>query len=183
MNKKRFGKKQWVLAVMVMLLGAAVYLNYYVAEQAPPAVGAGTDVTQTTTTATRALGESQFVNNTTAAASDYYATVRQEREQAREEALAILKDALQDVKLDDETQRETLEEVALVAMAVEQENAVESLVKAKGYADCVAFIEGDHCHVTVKTDSLTEAQTLQIAQIVMTQTDVPAANINIMAVE
>lgn len=182
MNKKRFGKKQWVLAGMVMLLGAAVYLNYYVAEQAPLSVGADTDTAQATATTTRALGESQFVNNTTAAA-DYYAAVRQEREQAREEALAILKDALQDVKADEETQQETLEAVTAAAMAVEQENAVESLVKAKGYADCVAFIEDDHCHVTVKTDSLTEAQTLQIAQIVMTQTDVPAANINIMAVE
>ncbi len=181
MNKKRFGKRQWVLAVMVMVLGAAVYLNYYVAEQTPMTAGTTSSATEPTVTTTRALGESQFVNNTTAA-PDYFATVRQDRERAREEALAILKDALQDVKPDDAARQTALEAVAAEAKAVEQENAVESLVKAKGFADCVTFIEKDYCHVTVKATSLTEAQTLQIAQIVMGQTSVPAANINIMAV-
>ncbi len=184
MKAVHFGKKQAVLAVMVLLLGGAVYLNYYMAANAP--LTANTGESETTTSTTTPLGESQFVNNTTAATappSDHFSKARADREAAREEALAILKETLQDVKLDDVAKAEAVTMAAQVAKAVEQENAVESLVKAKGFEDCVVYIEEDYCHVTVKAASLSEAQTLQIAQIVMAQTDVSPANINILPIE
>lgn len=181
--KKKFGKKQAVLAAMVLLLGAAVYLNYYVASNTP--LTAGTDTADAPTTTTAALGESQFVNNTTAATTvpqDHFSRARADREAAREEALAILKDTLQDVKLDEAGQKEAMTVAAQVAAAVEQESTVENLVKAKGFEDCVVYIAEDFCHVTVKAESLSEAQTLQIAEIVIAQTDVSPANINILSV-
>ncbi len=182
MKAKRFGKKQAVLAVMVLLLGAAVYLNYHVAEHTPLTAGSDTTVQESeTTNTTKALGESQFVSNTTAA-TDYFTEVRADREATREEALALVQETLADVKLDDATKRTMMETAAAVAAAMDQENAVESLIKAKGYSDSVVFIEQDRCHVVVRATELTEAQTLQIAQIVMAQTAVPAANINILAV-
>ncbi len=180
--KKVFGKKQAILTAMVLLLGAAVYLNYYVSSHTPVTVG--TDE-QTATTTTAALGESQFVNNTTAApaANDAFSAARNDREAAREAALAILQETLNDVKLDEAGQQKALETAAKLASAVEREAVVENLIKAKGFEDCVAYIADDYCHVTVKATSLTEAQTLQIAEIVTAQTDVPPANINILSVE
>lgn len=180
--KKRFTKKHLVLCVMVLLLGAAVYLNYYVAANTPLQSGSPSTVEPDTTGTTDTLGESQFVNGTAAEAESYFDAARRSREEARREALDILKETLADVKLDETLGQEAVQTAATVAAAVEQEDAIESLIKAKGFEDCVVYIEGDHCHIAVKGAELDESQTLQILQIVTAQSDVPAANVSIMAV-
>ncbi len=184
MKEKRFGKKHAVLAVMVLLLGAAVYLNYFVASNTPLAVPtSGTDDGGTTTT--QPLGESVFVSGTTAPAEQesYFDAARRNREAARNEALDILKDTLQNVKTDEVTQQEAIAAAATVAAAVEQEDAIESLIKAKGFEDCVVYIENGNAHVAVKAASLEQAQALQILQIVTSQSSVKADAVSITAVE
>lgn len=182
MKEKRFGKKQAVLAVMVLLLGAAVYLNYFVASNTPLTMQTNGQNGETTT---QPLGESVFVAGTTAPTEqeDYFDAARRNRESARNEALDILKDTLQNVKTDELTQQEAIATAATVAAAVEQEDAIESLVKAKGFEDCVVYIENDNAHVAVKAAELTEAQTLQILQIVTSQSAVQADAVSITAVE
>ncbi len=179
--KKGFTKKHLVLCVMVLLLGAAVYLNYYVAANTPPAVDAPTGDTPTTQT-TDMLGESQFVGGNAAASESYFDAARRNREDARAEALDIIKETLQDTKFDEATGQEVVATAAAVAAAVEQEDAIESLIKAGGFEDCVVYIEGENCHVAVKAGELDESQTLQILQIVTAQSSVAATNVRIMAV-
>ncbi len=185
MGEKRFGKKQLVLAVMVLVLGAAVYLNYYVAANVPTTTGVNDSSTSATTPTTQdVLGESQFVNNTTATTpTDYFASARQNRQDARNRALDIIKDTLQDAGIDAASQQEVIAAAATVASAVEQEDAIESLIKAKGFEDCVVYIEEDQCYVAVKAAELAEAQTLQILQIVTSQSPIDADNVSIVAVE
>lgn len=157
-----FGKKQAVLAVLVAALGVAVYLNYYFSVQQPDVLEAGADTT--TTTASEAddgknLGDAQYVNNpsttpseteaTEPAGDDYFAQARQSREEAREEALDIVKDAMNDVKGDEASRQAALEKAAAIASAVEKENAIESLVKAKGFDDCVAYLTEGECQLVV----------------------------------
>lgn len=184
MKEKRFGKKHAVLAVMVLLLGAAVYLNYFVASNTPLTVSTG-DTGGDSTTTTKPLGESVFVAGTTAPAEQesYFDAARRNREAARNEALDILKDTLQNVKTDELTQQEAIATAATVAAAVEQEDAIESLIKAKGFEDCVVYIENGNAHVAVKAASLEQAQTLQILQIVTSQSSVKADAVSITAVE
>ncbi len=184
MKEKRFGKKHAVLAVMVLLLGAAVYLNYFVASNTPLTVPTG-GASEDSTTTTQPLGESVFVSGTTTPAEQesYFDAARRNREDARSEALDILKDTLQNVKTDAVTQQEAIAAAATVAAAVEQEDAIESLIKAKGFEDCVVYIENGNAHVAVKAASLEQAQTLQILQIVTSQSSVKADAVSITAVE
>lgn len=184
MKGKRLAKKYAVLAVMVVMLGAAVYLNYFAASGTPLAVPVGTTGEETATTTTP-LGESVFVSGTTAPSQkeSYFDAARRNRDAARQEALEILKDTLQNVKTDEATQQEAVAAAASVAAAVEQEDAIESLIKAKGFEDCVVYIENGNAHVAVKAASLEQAQTLQILQIVTTQSDVRTDAVNITAVE
>ena len=183
MKEKRFTKKHAVLMVMLLVLGAAVYLNYFVASNTPLTVS--TDSAQDTSPTEQPLGESVFVSGTTAPVQEesYFDAARRNRETARQEALAILKDTLQNVKIDEGTQQEAVAAAASVAAAVEQEDAIESLIKAKGFEDCVVYIENGNAHVAVKAASLEQAQTLQILQIVTSQSDVQADAVNITAVE
>ncbi len=196
-----FGKKQVVLAVLVAALGVAVYLNYYFSSQQPDVVGAGTS-SAGTTDPSKNLGDAQYVGNsstvppeettptnaggtTTTAPSGggYFSEARQNRESARAEALDILKDVMNDIKGDDATKKEALEKAAAIAASVEQENSIESLIKAKGFADCVAYISDGECNLVVKADELKPQEAVQITEIVTTQSKIVAQNIHIVAVK
>ena len=181
---KWFGKKQVLLAVLVVSLGVAVYLNYYFASSDPLSMQTGA----TGTTTGKHLGDSLYVDATTGASTapttgaSYFEAARQNRQNARTEALEILQDTLQDVKITEDLQKEALARVESIALAVERESAIESLVLAKGFRDCVAYIDGENCHLVVQSETLYAAQTLQILEIVTTQAPIKAEKVNIVTV-
>ncbi len=180
---KHFGKKQWVLCGMVLLLGGAVWLNYQMAAGIPSVTPSATQ-SEGETSATHPLGQSQYVDAPQVSqAEDYFHAARESRAAARQEAVDILEETLADVKADNAAKEAAVQTAAAVAKAVEQEDTVESLLKAKGFADCVVYIENDCCHIAVKGATPTETQMLQISQIVSQQTDVPLENLSIVAVE
>lgn len=183
MKEKRFGKKQWVLCGMVLLLGGAVWLNYQLAVTTPsltPSVSSSDDGTS----ASKPLGQSQYVDTPSVSqAEDYFEAARQSRADARREAVEILEETLSDVKSDNAAKESAIQTAASVAKAVEQEDAVESLLKAKGVEDCVVYIENGYCHVAVKGEEPDQAQMLQIAQIVSSQAGISVDNLSVVAVE
>lgn len=183
-----FGKKQVMLAVLVVALGVAVYLNYYFSSQNP--------LTKNTNTSNSSksdnLGDAKFVDNpstvTTSTSgtedpSDYFVQARKNRETARQEAIDIIRDLMNDAKASNDTQKQALEKAAAIAAAVEQENKIESLIKAKGFSDCVAYIEDNKCNIVVKAKELKETEALQITEIVTAQSNVVAQNVNIVTVK
>ena len=188
-----FGKKQILLAVLVVALGVAVYLNYYFSAQNPPVADAGAS---TSTSDSKNLGDAQYVNNgstttpptggdgtaATGDPDDYFTQARLNRENARDEALDILRDLMNDVKASEETQQQALGEAAAIAEAVEQESKIESLIKAKGFSDCVAYIADDACNVVVRSDGMTPQEALQITEIVTAQSKIVAQNVKIVTV-
>lgn len=179
-----FGKKQVMLGFLVVALGLAVYLNYYFSTQNPL-----TAEVDGSTSTTKNLGDAQYVDNpstvstTKADPSDYFVQARLNRENARKEALDVVRDLMNDVKASQETQEKALEKATAIAAAIEQESKVESLVKAKGFKDCVAYIEEDRCNVVVRSEKLTSAEALQITEIVTAQSKVVAQNVNIVTVK
>ena len=178
-----FGKKQVLLATLIVALGVAVYLNYYFSSQQPPT----TDVNgrPTSSTSSRNMGDAQFVGNSsvvsspesTVDANDYFVQARLSRESAREEALDIVKDMMNDVKATDEVKKQAAEKAAAIAQAVEQE------IKSKGFADCVVYIEGENCSIVVRSEGLKPQESVQITEIVTTQSNIVAQNINIGTVK
>ena len=195
--KHFFGKKQVMIATLAVALGLAVYLNYYFAKQEPaPKAKSGTGDTATTaTTAGDHLGDSQYVNSPAADPTEaeevsaptkaelpYFREARANRESARKEALEMLQELADDVRSSQSVIDEATAKIVGVAQAVEQESKIESLVVAKGFPDCVAYIEGDHCNIVVQAEGLTPAQSLQITEIITAQSDISGANIKISAV-
>lgn len=184
---KIFGKKQIFLATLILALGVAVYLNYYFSTQAPESLGANGGAA-TSGASDKNLGDAQFVNNGSTVSDgeqvnttpDYFAQARANRETAREEALDLIKDMMNDAKATDAIRQEALAKTEEVAAAIEQESKIESLVKAKGFADCVVFIEGKACHIVVKAEGLQPQEAAQITDIICTQSQVPASGITIV---
>ena len=186
---KKIGlKKQALMLTLVAALGVAVYLNYYFSD---------TGIAVDNKKPSGVLGEAIFVedngdtegedkeNNSSVEVGgkvNYFEQARKNREDVRKEAMELIKDIAADVATDKTAAATAVEKVTALTAAMEREAKMESLIKAKGFGDCVVFIDGGNCSVVVKGDELTGAQTLQVSEIVTAQSDISAQNINIMAV-
>ncbi len=113
--------------------------------------------------------------------SDYFAAVRLSRQQARDSALEELQEAM---AYDDPngTSAAKLEEIVNLALCEAQ---IESLIIAKGYTDCVAYISDGGISVAVATpeNGMQQSDVAVIADIVMTQTEFDYADIRVVEVQ
>ena len=165
----KFGKKQLVLASLVLALGAAVYLNWQFA-------GTGRLPVGDSSSETSQLGAAQLVNNTY---GDALAQARMDRQNSRDQALELLDGVLEDVDSDSAAKQQAVEEASAIAQNILAESNVESLLEAKGYTDCVAYITAQECSV-VLAGAVEEADTLIVQEVVMEQTGLTADKIKII---
>ena len=191
MKNIKFGKRQIILSALILSLGAAVYLNWKFAsprEFAP----------ENTATSTKELGQAQFVNNTVDGnkvetnsdleqkdkddpqKSEYFEKTRAERKKARNEATENIKEILDDVKSSETVKAEAVKKASEIAQKIEEEANIEGLVRAKGFKECIAFIQNDECSVVVGGQNLTEALATQIKDIVCSQGKISIDKIKII---
>lgn len=114
--------------------------------------------------------------------SRYFDTARSTRTKAREEAVRTLEDTLGGATATAEQKAAAQKQATAVAENILKESNIENLIIAKGFSDCVAFIEENACTVVVASGELKPQQSLQIMEIVMGQTGLPAKSVQITAV-
>ena len=116
-------------------------------------------------------------------ASDYFAAVRLSRQEARDSAVSILQEAMAytDADAGVTESNQTLDEIVQTALCEAQ---IESLVVAKGYADCVAYIGNDGISVAVAAPEggLQKEDAALIADVVMSQLDYSLDQIRVVEV-
>ncbi len=111
--------------------------------------------------------------------TDYFAKARYERDCARSEAAELLKVSNTDAANTDELAAKNLELLETFAKNMEKEATIENMVIAKGYRDCVAFVDDTGVRVVVKSDSIEAEGIAQIKDIVVEQTGAKATEIKI----
>jgi len=79
----------------------------------------------------------------------------------------------------DEVKAQALSDISKLAMAIEQEANIETLIMAKGFENCVAVINDDSARIIVSATGLTPAQLAQINSIVYEQAGIVPANVTI----
>ena len=169
----RLGRRQVVIACAVLLIACAVVLNLVlfsgkndVAQD--PAAPSGGDVAD------------EGGTDTQSGADGYFSATQVSRQRARDEALEVLQSVVDSESADEATKTEALLEIADLAKAMEAEANIETLVLAKGFAQCVAVINGDTCSVVVSGTELQENQIAQINEIVYEQAGILPTNIRIV---
>ncbi|NLU23510.1 MAG: SpoIIIAH-like family protein [Clostridiales bacterium] len=175
---KQVWKRRAVVGSVLLLVCVSVYLNWRYTDKAKES--------------SKVLGESQLVSaqgsgtqsdtETTAAGdSDYFATARLNRKQARDNAIGLLDDAKADETADDATKNKASETLQVLASYTVAESQIESLVTAKGYTDCVAFMGDDGISVVVgDSDGLDATDVAKIKDIVVDETSYQVDQIKIM---
>ena len=77
-------------------------------------------------------------------------------------------------------QSEALLQISQIAEDIENEAAIESLVKGKGFSDCVAVISGDAANVIVRSSALLPNEVAQIQEIVYETAGILPAHVKII---
>ena len=172
---KQVWKKRAVVVAVLLFTGAAVYLNWR--------------YTDNVADTSKVLGQSTLVSaqedsagaDSTSVADDYFATARLSRKQARDNAISMLKEAETDENAEQSVLNEASETLQVLAAYTVAESQIESLVTAKGYADCVTFMGVDSGSVVVsESDGLDTTDVARIKDIVINETDYTADQIKIM---
>ncbi len=194
----KFAKRQVILGALILALGAAVYLNWQFTQPqvVNGSVGDTVEINTEPEIKDEDLGIAQLVNNSyletvndevLAPSEDSYASVsnaiseaRITRQTARDEAISMLEDVLEDVNADEEAKKTAVDESAKIAQVMLQESTAENLLKAKGIEEAVVFVSGNSCNVVV--DKVGE-NALIIQDIITTQTGIAAENIKLLEVE
>ena len=191
----KLGKKRWMTLALVGALGLAVYLNYYMTTD--PALSAGTEMSSPAEEEEEThLGDATFVgagvsdSNTEGETApppedtrNYFEKARDNRLAAREEALSILQEVLDNAGASAEDKKTATAQANAIAENVLQESKIENLILAKGFADSVVHIDGDACSVVVQSVDLQPQESLQIMEIVVSQSGVAADKVQILSVE
>lgn len=177
-------KRNAVVAAVLVLVCAGIYLNWLY----------GTDAVDLTKTldADKILGETTLVLNeteqnlaevsNTQTEVESFAQMRLARQSARDEAVELLQETIAYAEgADTGDTKQKLE--AIIADAL-SESQIESMIVAKGYTDCVAYITEDTISVAVASpeNGLTETDVALLADIIMSQTDYNLSQIRIFGV-
>ena len=168
----KIGKRNYLILAAVLLIGVAVYLNYVWFFNPADNIGYGDNN----------MGDqySDQTNAGTQTEESYFTSAQLSREKARDEALEVLQTVVNSEDALQETKDAALADISRIALDMEQEANIESLVIAKGFANCVAVKNGDQVSVVVETEGLLPNQAAQIIEIVYEQTGVAPANVNII---
>ncbi len=188
-------KRNAVVAVMAVLVCSAVALNWmYTGQEVEDAsgklLGEATLVSKQETENSKTGEDAGTAEDTGAAdegavytGSDYFASARLTRQQARDNAISLLQEAAEQENADQTVANEASQGIQVLASYTLKEAQIENLVTAKGYLDCVAFMGDESVSVVVSTKSgeLTAEDVAKITDITVTETGFSANGIKIMA--
>ena len=207
-------KEQWkrnaVVATVLLFVCAAVYLNWrYAGDVGADAAPAGTQNLSSAQESkdaapekdggvtTKVLGDAALVGGVptaidggltdggSAPASSYFDTARLSRQQSRDNALSLLREASSQENVEQGALDEANRAIQTLAGYTMLEGQIENLVIAKGYADCVAFMGENSISVVVSAaeDGLQTEDVAKITDIVLSETKYTADQLTIMEAE
>ncbi len=184
-------RREVLIGALILLIGVAAFINFnYAQDSENPAMlqaehSAGPQQAQENaeaepkTAPAGKMGEAQLVS---AELTDYFSDARISRESARSTTISRLNEIIDNANVDLETKQQAQSDLLAIAGVSDKEAAAENMIKAKGFADAVVYVSGDTASVTVKAQSLTEADVAKIQDIVASQTAVSIKNIKIVEV-
>ena len=182
-------KKNLIAAAVLVTVCAGIYVNWLYADENASATLVETldsekvlsDEMLLLSEDMEAIAAGEELQTT---ATDYFAAVRLSRQQARDNAVNLLQEAMA-YSGEGAKEAESAMELETIIQTALSEAQIESLIIAKGYADCVAYMSADGISVAVSAPEggLQQQDVAVIADIVMTQSDYDLSDIRVVEVQ
>lgn len=163
----KVGTRTIVVISSVLLIGLAVIMNYVLADT-------GDIINPTESVNVEGDMGDTYVEDT------YFASSVLSREQARDEAIEVLKTVVNNEAALAEAKEAALSDIARIADDIEAEANIETLIKSKGFEECIAVVTGANASIIVKSDGLLQNELSQIKEIVYEQAGIDPVNIKIV---
>ena len=177
-------KKNLVAAAILVTVCAGIYVNWLQSNSDSTADLTSTlDADKILSSDMLVMSDSSITDQADATVmSDYFAAVRLSRQQARDNAVAMLQEAM--VYSDSAQAAQSNSELEEIVQTALCEAQIESLIIAKGYTDCVAYISDSGIAVAVAApeDGLQQQDVAVIADIVLSQSDFDMDEIRVVEV-
>ena len=172
-------KSQIIILALTVIVCVAVYLNWKFVKVDDTLTGAQTSTEQTDE---KVLGQAEYVSSEQNA-NDYFSQSRLTRKQSKDDAVELLKSVIDSEKSSQDAITKANEDVIAIAKATEKESNIESLVKSKGFTDCVALISSEAVNVVVQTQGLSTEQASQIKEIAVSESGLNPSQVKIVEVK
>lgn len=183
-------KKNMVAAAVLVTVCAGIYVNWlYTENDAATALTDTLDAQKVMSDDTLVLSDDMAAiasgQDVATTATDYFAAVRLSRQQARDSAVNLLQEAMAYSGKEGGKEVESAMELEDIVQTALSEAQIESLIIAKGYADCVAYMSGEGISVAVASPEggLQQEDVAVIADIVMTQSEYSLNDIRVVEVQ
>ncbi len=178
-------KRNAIVATVLVLICAGVYLNWNATQNQP------VDLLETLD-AQQVMGSDDlsFEENIDLAAvsgdaqENNFAQIRLTRQESRDSAVELLQETIH-YEDDSEAASQAVMSLDAIVNDALAESQVESLVIAKGYEDCVVYMNDELIHVAVSApaEGLTDADVALISDLVTNQTNYTLEDIRIIEVK
>ena len=179
-------KKNAIAASVLVMVCAGIYLNWIYTEDVVSASLTDTlDSEKLLSDETYVMSGDLQAMNEENTATDYFSAVRLSRQEARDSALNLLQEAMAYSGSGTGKSAESSMELDDIVQTALSEASIESLIIAKGYQDCVAYMneEGISVAVSAPEGGLQQEDVAVIADIVMGQSDYHIEDIRVVEVQ
>lgn len=168
------GKKQLLAAGLTVLLGAAVAVNFIVADK-------DKKITQPTAPVSDSYGEPKLVSDDSGTAA-YFAQARLDRQTTREQAAEVLQTMYGGGDLTEDELSVVAVDAVKLGGYIESENKIETMLKAQGFEDALCYLSGDSANIIVKTEGLDAVGAAKIKNTLLSEVEIPNDRITIVEV-
>ena len=156
----KFQKRYVISAAILLALGAAVYVNC-----------ATVACTDDEAVETSALSKEQ---------RNYFATERTKRQATQDKVIDEAKEIFDLENADEGEVSEAQKKVEQILKNFTIQDSIESIIKAKGFSECMCYISDDGVTVVVPESELNDSTALIIDDAVISHYDVSYENISIV---
>lgn len=169
---KSAGMKGLIAICAVLVLGCAIALNFI--------LNGAVDDKKGKPLAIDLSADNQGDNLQVGEVENYFSSITLQRKQARDEAMEVLMTLSESETAIGEAKQAAIDDINKMALQIEKEANIETLVISKGFSQCVAVINDDKCNVIVETTGLMPGEVAQISVIVYEQAGILPENLKII---
>lgn len=171
-------KRNLTLLAVLLFVGAAVLLNWSYNHRW------GQPDAELVAAEDKAIAEAAAQDGAVVT-SGYFSEARLTRQVSRDEALELLQTAASAETASQETIDSAMNAISVMATNSMKEAQIENLLIAKEFADCVVYIGNNAVTVAVPAppEGLSEEAVARITDIIVTETEYDASQLNIIEVK
>lgn len=170
---KKFGFKNLIVFCAILLIGGAIGINYILYSSPDKEPTGQVDMDLGNTDIQDTLDQDENTAN-------YFAQTALSRQLARDEALEVLQAVATNTSAMPEAVDAALADIAQIAKDIDSESKIETLIRAKGFEECITVINDNSATVIVKTDGLLASEVAQINEIVYEQSGILPTSLKII---